>query len=316
MININLLPRDNFIFNILKENEINYKNFILHKYINCYSLYDINSNALYYRFDDSPNCFVDGKIFKFNFYNRDIVNKKNFNKIIQSFLELDYFILITIDTYYIQCYITNNHRPHEIYVKGYDNKLKIYEVYDYFDGLSYKKNYCTEKELLAAFFGHEKHNLYSNRNGILFLKLSDNKDLYCNRREIKNELSIFLDSTFDIEGRINYGITMFDGIAFQLNNERYYNAPYDSIISNLSFIFNHMKIMRERILILNEQELELDIKKIDDLLESFSIIINKCLYFKIKKIRYKNNLEQNFTIPILDFKKSYIEIIKEVINAL
>ena len=207
------------------------------------------------RFSDTKDSSFYSKYFKYNFIHRDFLDKNNYNNmidIIKQNIDLDYIVLINIDAYYLKAYNRSYHFLHEVLIYGYDDKKQEFLIKDFFDGKNYKEDRCHYQELVNAFKSEYLRSIENNLDGILSLDLKNKTNLKVYKKYIKDSLIKFVDQKFDINHNINYGITVFDAVVFQMNNILNNDAPFQFLIYSCNFLKTHIYLMQLRVEFLSE----------------------------------------------------------------
>jgi hypothetical protein len=238
-----------------------------------------------------------------------LISKMKIFDFIKSAIKLEYYLYITIDTYYINAYINSNkeHAMHGMIVYGIDDN-KLY-ISDYFEYKKSEIGYCTYDEFQKAYKSANAFNksadiqMYRvNQNGYSF-----NKDLlvmfiddYLEDHNTNERITF----TKEYNKEFSYGIKTYDTIMKDINNDltKFGRSIYMGICLHIA----HKEIMIDRIRYLKKNKY---ISKTNNLCEAYNEL-KKDLQL-MKALLLRNNYQNRETEKE---KSNYIfklKIIKE-----
>lgn len=315
---IKTVPKDSFIFSVLTDEKTR-NNFILHNYIETYSLSDEGCYSFFLRFKDMATSYALSKYFDYSYISREILNINNINiiDIIKKSIDLNYCVLLTIDAFYIKNYIYRSHFSHELMIYGYDDLNGTMYIQDYFNE-QYTSCKCTYDEIVEGYIKFENIKEKNSSDGILLLKTKEQKKYEVFPKEIIKKLENFIYNEFDINSKKNYGITIFDLLVYQLDNQKLDGAPYNYFVVHTSFIKDHMELMRLRIkeLIIFNENFNFLLNQINDLIEEVTIVNNNFIKKLLKKEIYSLSQNSKYINLFSNIKQQYYNLIERLIGEL
>lgn len=314
---ISNITRDNFIFTVLNNNKCVLNTFVLHNYIDVFSSYDERSHDFYLRYNDHINCFVQKKYFEYTFIQRHITElyKDNLTNIIKHLIDLDYYVLINIDCFYLKAYNKKNHNSHEVMIYGYYDELQIFYIKDFFDGKFYTSNVCTFDELALAFNSFNNLNLALYSDGILALKVNPLPDFSVDFIDIKTKIHDYINAKFYENVKINYGISLFDIIEYQLKDERNHGAPMLFLINKVNFVRDNIFLMKMRIDYFNQFiDLAEEQNVLKNLVANMESLSNVCYNMLMNNERFNIHENSKFLIKIKVIYINYQVAIRSFLN--
>lgn len=216
------------------------------------------------------------------------LNNVDISVIINNCLNDGYFVLYSVDTYYISNYISYNekHIIHPLLIYGKDNLSNNYKCRDYFDFTFYSQQLVNPNEITNSFIKCyiESNNYYNNllvgfqlnqKNVNSFegdkcrnsYKINLKKILYLLNEYIQGENFFKKDINNNNDKKVSTGINMIAEIKDNLIQTKNENRKIS--LKPFKFLEHHIYMMKERINILD------NIYKIDK---------NKSLYKEVCNI--------------------------------
>ena len=212
-------------------------------------------------------------------------------------IDSEYYVYITIDTFYIDCYpdYQNHHGQHPILVLGYDMDNHTVFAADNFAGGQYTVKVISMTQLDQAYNIYDAKPVDVFMDGVTLFKYNNHNQFWDWHHDyefdctfMKNSIKDFLNSKglndYGIIGieqwkgtTLVYGRSCYDGINEYLNKIPYYDRR------TFYVLWEHKKIMTERIEYMVNNHI---IPKNDELFDVFHLIEHDALMLQNKWIKY------------------------------
>lgn len=230
-----------------------------------------------------------------------ILRESTITSFILEMIDMNYYILLTLDRFYIPCYeqYEKQHFYHEVFVFGYDMEMnKIYFADNLKNG-RYAAGTCTFTQLKSAYeavnckYGFEKDIHLFRRKTEYSCVINEKQIIDSLHRYLESKNSFYVNSDHECD----FGIDIFH----DLLSDKEKKVVFDTVdIRPFHLLYEHKVLMRMRIEYLQRNQYlsaSFDTKKIIYLERQYLILRNFVMKGNIKRItkleKTSEMLEQN-----------------------
>ena len=266
------------------------------------------------------------------------LNNSDICEIIDNCLKNEYFVLYSVNTYYISNYIFYNksHIIHPLLIYDKDNLSNNYKCRDYFDFISYKQQLVDPNEIRNSFIKCyiENDNYYNNllscfqlnKKNINSFEGDKCRDLHeINLEKILYLLNEYVEGENFFKKDINYynnnlknastGINMITAIKNNLIETK--NEKRKISLKQFKFLEHHIYIMKERISILNNTYKIDENKNLYNQVDNILKRAEKCTNLSIKyDIKENDNIIPKIIEDLNFINNEYKTLILKLIKIL
>mgnify|MGYP000518817397 CR=1 FL=1 len=256
--------------------------------------------------------------------------KDNIISFLINCLELEYYIYLSVDTFYIPLYNSNIHRGHDIFVYGFDKNKKIFYVADFF-GINYGYDIVDFQMFQQGVYSQYSDN--NNLKGIQLLKVNQvgiNSTYSLNITQIKSHLldyingintslkysnleepNLFNGSVCKPDNRIDnyWGIGVYRNLHIAISQD---HIPR-TLIRSLHLLYEHKMLMTLRVNYLKNHDKSLSIS-----INTFIELEKKCLILRnmVTKSMLKKRGDEKCLVLLNEIAHSDELLIQKLIDQL
>ena len=314
---INYIPPVDMILAIGGTNKMLYENIWIENYI------AIEITHKFLNFDDPTIEFSGFKDWR-NFRNYMEINniprsyiKENFLRLIINAIDNEHYCFYDHNTFYVSAYrnFGVSKERHEIFIFGYDKKMKVFYTKDYFDYIHYDTKLVTFDEIVQAYYTYDELNEDDYLDGILLIKPKTNCKLDIDFDKIRTAMISLVQNSYLCSSLRNYkiGFSFFEELILLIS----FVDIWDKKL--FSFLFNHLFLMKYRLKkILPESEYMAFDGMLSDLLnlsKSVNLMaLKSSIIFDRKKVKPKSNIRNKMINCLKEIKNKYTKVIFEYLE--
>lgn len=300
--------------NLKKYECVFYNNFIDIVMENAVDFYDVKNWLRYWIFEF---CKIPRKIV-FHLCEEDIV------KLLCGWIDENYYILVSFETYYVSNYPTYNNRKfrHYAMIIGYDREKNVFLCGDFFDFSLYTVSECPMKEVVQAIVNNGERSAKGFAKDFTLLRMDETVEPKLDINLIIMSLEMLLTEN-NSNNKRQYGLAVFDRIIdmIEKGNVDDHKTEFKRYAQ---FVYEHIRVMRMRTQYIQNvtndnalQEVILSLGKSEKIVEQYRNYILKLLLTKqdsfpvLKRRKYIDSLcsvKQIYRSDIIKLKDYLTEV--------
>lgn len=253
---------------------------------------------------------------------RDVIGNDVIGFIVNA-LYSGYYISLAVNTKFIKAYQSNNDRTHDMFIYGYDKDEELFYISDCFVEGKYSDSICSFKELIEAVENNTDYWFEGYRDSLELLSYCEEERAELEIYRIKESINDYLMSRptqcwYENDGMWNqnekrkrtFGVDCYRTIWRHLEIAREYEGFSEGGQQAFYLMFEHKKVMLERLKYLNEKKSWISMSAVQEYEEKIVKEVQKSMMMKLKfDVSGRKHILQ-------EIEKRYHKVIEEEIKVL